>query len=175
MLVNNLFVPEETGAVLFTGPEWIILRWEVDEAVLKIPGAITIRGRRRYVLTSVPEVGDYIKEDMGFAGFEVVLNGDIYDLTALKSFNFMGVELGQSARLESSYKEMKGILRALKARRGTVFEIEDSDGMLASLGINRVVLTYFEVRQVKSGRWAYTLNMLPELLPEKELELFEYE
>jgi len=54
-------LPKGTAAVLWGGSQWITLRWKDRELELKIPGNLTLRARRRYVLTAPPEFGDFVK------------------------------------------------------------------------------------------------------------------
>ncbi len=159
-MLDRLFLDEGAGAVLFSKASFLKLRWKGYESAVEIPGEIRIYAKRKWKITHLPEFGDTVKEDLGFGGIEITVSGKL--LTVQRSSFFKDeIVLG--------IKQAKALLLALKEGEGQVFEIEDSDGFLARLHINRVVLLSFELVQEKPGSYRYTLNMLADLKDAQEL------
>ena len=155
-MLDRIFLNEGIGAVLLEGKSWIRLKWKGFKAEISIPGNLRVYARRKWKITHIPQFGDTVKEDLGFAGIEITLSGDMLT-TQIKEDTVLGV------------KQAKGLLMALKEGEGQVFEIEDSDGFLARLHITKVILVSLDVEQTAPGRYRYTLRMMAELKDAKEL------
>lgn len=179
-MLDRLFLPEGSTAVVFAGDTWVKLTWQADSAELRFAGRIELSARRELMITGGEDLEDTVKEDRGFRGLSVTIEGTIYNAAVLDSVRVPVIDLQftrplGAAQSALAVKEVKGILRALRAPRGTRFEIEDAEGFLADIGINTVVLEGADVRQEGRGRWRYTMRAEAELVPDAEGALFEYE
>ena len=155
-------LPKGTAAVLWGGSQWITLRWKDRELDLKLPGTLTLRARRRYVLTSPPEFGDFVKEDFGFQGLTIGISGVILTTAEVQGFR---------VKKTLALRDLKRLISLLKAERGTVVEVVNET--LNSIGINRAVITDLDVSEEKPGRYSFSLSLVAELKDEEEVYLEE--
>jgi len=181
-----MIVPKDIKGFLFYENTWIRVG-DTKALEVYIPGEMTIRAHKRLVIFDVAGLSETVKQDLGFKGYEISISGRMGKYVVLQRPDFSGVPLGgvleavsspimqfipyKITDLMTSLRRLQNLLRT----KGMKYPVCDAHGILAALEITHVVVQQVEIRCAGQPEVRYTVSLLSELPPERELDLFPTE
>jgi len=173
-LRDRYFVSPKTAGVFYAR----LAEFSLAGYTIGLPCELEAIVRSQIVRTNLPGMGDDVKEVTGFGSWDLTLSGIAGDFrvkvvpplpeipmvsgVAAGGMDTIGTLLGTDAYIDKveMLAELAGILRKTAAGAGAV-AIADADGVLAHLGVTKVVPGAFSLKRAVDGNlWTWSYPMI---------------